>query len=131
LTWLFLGYLALYAWLVLDGVRDDVRKAHPKWYVAAGVIAAVSIITLLIAYKYSPLAALLGKGSAALLLVAAGWELLSGYADLRTEPRPAGMSPRVFLWVKLAGVLGVIVYSLPAYWMALAVVRRAWSTGAA
>jgi hypothetical protein len=131
LIWLFLGYLAVYAWLVLDGVRDDARKAHPKWYVAAGVIAAACIITLIIAYKYAPLAALLGRGSAALLVVAAGWELLSGYTDLQTEPRPAGISPRAFLWAKLAGVLGVIVYSLPAYWIALTVVRWAWSTGAA
>lgn len=131
LSWLYFGYLAVYAWLLLDGILDDVRKGHPAWYITAGVIGGTAILGLVLAFRYTSLAELLGKASALLLLLALGWDILSGYTDLRNEPRLAGVSPRRFLWVKIAGVAGVIGYSIPAYWMAFTVVRRALSAGAA
>jgi hypothetical protein len=125
LSWLYFSYLAVYAWLVLGGIRDDVRKGYPASYVVAGVIGGVCIVGLVLAFWYSSLAGMLGKTSVILLAVAIGWDILSGYTDLKNEPRPAGVSLQTFLWVKIAAVAGVVGYSIPAYWMAFTVARRA------
>jgi hypothetical protein len=130
-TWLYFGYLLVYGWLLVDGIRDDIRKGHPAWYVSAGVLGAMSILSLALAYKYAFLAALFGKGAVLLLTIALVSEALSGYTDLQNEPRPNGATPSAFLWVKVLGVAAVIAYSVPAYWMAIVVVGRAVWSGAA
>ena len=131
MTWLYFSYLLVYGWLLVDGIRDDIRKRHPAWYVSAGVLGAMSILSLVLAYKYAFLAALFGKGAVLLLAIALVSEALSGYTDLQNEPRPNGVTPSAFLWVKALGVAAVIAYSIPAYWMAIVVVGRAVSSAAA
>lgn len=123
--WVWL-YAMLIAGVGLGGVRDDLHEGRSLSNTLISFVPTLLLLSFILAYWYSPVAAGLGRTVWLLFSVAVAWEGTAAVRDLRKVPTDPALGTRSKLTSKLVGVALYVAVVAPAIvWGAITCVR-AW-----